>query len=624
MSKADSSTARILSNRWSCTVDLLVICSPMIATWFAFSHLNGWPQNDDPFYGRPVQFLTEEGRWQLVRQQGHLTASSVGHILTGMLICSIGEYSYRNLFLACLVQQLLAAAAVWWTCRQVGAARTVALVTACALTMSPLYFGHSFTFMTDGPATAWSALACCAVVLGLAGGSTAWLLVGSLAIGWGFWIRQTNLLLILIPLIGLFVLDFGLIRAARNCLPGRVKSDCPLVIARRNLRQTGFAVAGTLLAVVALESGWFVTSSLERMDDIAPRTVGQTRIKDVAIGFYGCSLLIGWLCLPLLPWLMKEIPRAVRQLSQRAQLLCHSAASVTVLLLLIPLMLSQGRACLTSATGTFIQNAHFGPIFLSDMDEPGRWGDLGGVTWPLLFWQLLTVVSIGTVGLLAWWGTWTTCTWLAMLCGRGGVDATQQNRELIDPNETEPDRVHRMQFAEGRVTAALSLLLVTCVSIVLVLFFVQPLMDRYWMFLFPVILIWLGSIAGQSHWNTGSRTVAVSAAILAMSLTISIVFTHDLLAWNDARWTYVNSQIASGLSAEQIDGGRDVNAWFRMAEDPDTQPRPGDSSAWWSGHARRCIATGPRPGWKEIDRISWSCWANLRTHSLIVLEKEDP
>ncbi len=83
-----------------------------------------------------------------------------------------------------------------------------------------------------------------------------------------------------------------------------------------------------------------------------------------------------------------------------------------------------------------------------------------------------------------------------------------------------------------------------------------------------------------------------------------------------------NSQLKQGMLAEQIDGGRDVNAWLRLNEDEDSMPREGDASRWWSGRAVLCIAAGERPGWHEVKKLPWQSWATGRQHHLLVLERD--
>ncbi len=275
--------------------------------------------------------------------------------------------------------------------------------------------------------------------------------------------------------------------------------------------------------------------------------------------------------------------------------ICQAIASLALFVSLLPLVLTQGRACITNSTGAFIQNGHFGPIFLSDMDEPGRWGELGGVEWPLWVWTTLSGLALMSIGAIAWWVAWTAVQW----CSR------------------------TTHAADSRLVAALGLLLMTGLSAVAILFFVEPHMDRYLLFLFPPLIITWLLIAAKCEWRLSRFAIGWAAMWMALNVGISVVFTHDMLAWNDTRWRFVNAQLAAGLPAEQLDAGRDVNAWLRLDEDADTLPRKGDASKWWSGRANIALAVGQRPGWHEVDRLPWNAWATGREHHLVVLERNE-
>src|SRR5262249_54570488 len=71
-----------------------------------------------------------------------------------------------------------------------------------------------------------------------------------------------------------------------------------------------------------------------------------------------------------------------------------------------------GRAVLTSATGPSLQNAHFGPILLSDCTEPGRWGDIGDVKWPVSIWFFATLLSFASLAIIAAASENTVSDWL--------------------------------------------------------------------------------------------------------------------------------------------------------------------------------------------------------------------
>lgn len=582
------------------------ICGPFLAAWIVLSGLGGWPQNDDPFYGRPVKFYVDEARFQLVRQYGELTASSLGHIASGAAFCSLTDFSYRNLFLVCIIQQILGGIAIYAACRWLKLESWFSVIIALALCAFPLYFGHAFTFMTDGPATAWASIACCALLIGLIDSRYGWLAVASIAIAYGYWIRQTNLLICAIPVLALPIL----LRRGET-LDFREQGMRPTAFSPKRFVGWIACLGPALVSVILLESGYVIHPSSERIDDIAPDAMSLVRLKEMVIGAYGFCLLLGWLCIPLLPWLIGEMRNAsldcqnehvssdgnARKLSHGQRTLSWALGIIVCIALFVPFAATSGRACITNATGAFIQNGHFGPIFLSDMDEPGRWSDLGGVSWPLWLWQFLTVLSIATCASLAWWSAWT----VGQLFSDWRLGKT----------------------SDKRVTVGFALLGTIIASYVLVLVFVQPLMDRYWMFLFPPTLLWLALLASVHRWKMNGIRLAWACSWLVAMLGMSLVFTHDLLAWNNARWQFVNEQLSHGTLPHQLDAGRDVNAWLRMREDSDTSSRAGDNSKWWSGHATRCIAVGPRPGWKEVDHLPWASWATGRTHHLLVLENTD-
>jgi hypothetical protein len=547
----------------------------MLVVWFAFAPLGGWPLNDDPFYAKPIAFWAAGEGLLWVRQQGALTASSAAHVFTGLLGSSNQEFSYRTLFLVCIAQQALGAAAIFILARSLALSVGFAILASMTLALFPLYFGHAFTFMTDGPATAWSSIACACLVWGILKQDWRWLCLGSCAIGWGYWTRQTNGLLILAPLFAMGFHRWGTLKSQSLSLHHYVA-----------------VVAGASIAFFLLETGWIMPSSLVRITDIAP-SPETGYAKRVVIAAYGFLLLAGWYAIPWLPLLVHEAARARTQMASGIRRLCMGAALFVLLVGGSPLAMTWGRACITISTGTFIQNGHYGPVFLSDMDVPGRWGELGGVAWPLWIWTSLSFLALLSISSVSWWVVWT------------GVHC-----------------IHRSKYATDiRLTAALGLAAMVGLSVLAILFFVEPHMDRYWLFLFPAMVIsWL-LLAAKCEWRMSRFAFAWAVLWMFLHFGVSVVFTHDMLTWNDVRWKFVNAKLASGMPAERIDAGRDVNAWLRLDEDADSMPRLGDTGPWWSGRATIALAVGQRPGWHEIDRLPWSAWATCREHHLLVLER---
>jgi hypothetical protein len=248
-----------------------------------------------------------------------------------------------------------------------------------------------------------------------------------------------------------------------------------------------------------------------------------------------------------------------------------------------------GRAVLTEATGTCLQNAHFGPINTSDCFEPGRWGDMGGVVWPTAVWQIATVLACLS----------------AAVVGAAGVEALRS-------------ALRRRADAAAQVEAGLFVTGVSGGAVMLLLMGFH--FDRYWLTASIPLAGWAAvrlsrQRISRSAWTFGMIAVSAFAALDA-------TFLHDWRAFNSCRWELVEEYRREGLATRRIDGGYEVNGWFRAAEDPDTRKRPGEERiVWWSGDAVRAIAVGPRAGW-EIDRTrTWRSWAVGRDIPMYGLRK---
>ncbi len=358
---------------------------PWLALWKLFEDLGGWPSNDDPFYAKSLAIWSAEGEWRWVRQAGELTASSAGHQALGWLVTERNAFSYRSLFLVCIAQQSLACCCLFFASRRLGVSFGVALLLGLTLLFCPLYFGHAFTFMTDGPATAWIVIGSCCMMVGAAGGRVRWMLAGSLAVGWSYWFRQTGALLLAAPLCAQLI----------------------LMLARKDIsaKRVALFFASTgpgALMIAAFECGGLFSPSVSRLKDVAP-AIDAAYWKEVLVAAYGGVLIIGWF---MLPWLWGAL-QSMMQLMRRDSVKSFATANACALCILVfgvtPWIATSGNACLTNSTGTFVQNAHFGPIFLSDMDEPGRWSQLGGVAWPLLFWKALSLLAVVSCSVVVWW-----------------------------------------------------------------------------------------------------------------------------------------------------------------------------------------------------------------------------
>ena len=597
--------------RVSTIVDGILLLLPSLVIWFVFADLNGWPQNDDPYYARPVQWLIEDGQFQMALQNGVLAASIVSHVAAGACSSLVFGFSYRSLFLACIIQQWIGSMSVYGTGRLSGIGRWGSLLAGFGFALQPLVFGNSFTFMTDTPAASWVALACLASTLAFTKQKMSMLLLCSLAVAWGFWIRQTNLLVLGAPLATLVLLKLQ-----------RWQSFPLITVSLLLLIPAG-------LSFGLLESGWIVQTTSDRMPAVIPDLEGISRLKQLTVSVYAMCLNIGLFGLPISVMLLDGALRCRARLPAGQRRICDMAAVVFMCLVTVPFVISGGGACLTNSTGFYIQNGHAGPVFLADMDEPGRWGQLGGVEWPLLVWQILTVVMIAIDGLMIWWVMWLVTTWT----GCGGL---QKERPESDQSESHlsnglsnggaVEDVAKLPLSNDSrmelISVAVGLFAMSAVSLVILLALIDPILDRYLLVILAPLLMGMVITLKLSDWRPTAISVSGSVALLLVLYAFNVVYVHDLLTWNNLRWQQVQTWLDSGLQPSEFDGGRDVNAWLRLAEDPHSHNRPGDTSNWWNGSAQRCITVGPRPGWNDTDRLTWHSWATGREHYLSVLTKQ--
>ncbi|MEZ6126529.1 MAG: hypothetical protein R3C49_25690 [Planctomycetaceae bacterium] len=557
----DSARFRILS---------CLVGAPLFLTWLCFADLGGYPSNDDPFYGRPAKIFADEFRYQVVRQSGELAASSAAHVFFGGLLSTVFGFSYRTLFLAVIIQLWLAGMAVTRIFRRAGCGEDFSLLCAAIFLLNPLSFGHGFTFMTDGPAMAWVVFAVALFQKGLREGSDSALIAGSIAAGVAFWMRQTHILIVGFPVASLLVAAIAY---------GERK---------RVIQRLMLAVTPALLSVLLFESGWIVFGDSGRVHTVFPATID---VRQLVIDVYGLTLLIGFLTLPLLP----TVASTVRIQWQAGHRFSAYASAIAIAAAMVAMISTSGRAVLTSATGTLLQNAHLGPIFLSDFENPARWGDMGGVSWPLIVWQGITVAAVVNFGLLA-----------------GSLLAA----------------IRQIHSDSNAVDSAITvgLLICACPIVVLILNVSTGVLDRYWLLLLPIVFCLIAECTGRgsafaAH-LAGPVIRTVGLLLLGLIAVMSIVFVHDFLTWNQTRWAQTQQWLNDGLQAQDFDGGRDINAWYRSAEDTDTMAREGDSSGWWSGLATRALSIGPRDGWHQISELKWSAWATGREHSILILHRD--
>ncbi|WP_161604423.1 ArnT family glycosyltransferase [Roseiconus nitratireducens] len=563
----------------------LALCCPILIGQLCFQSFDAYAHNDDFLYARCTQILIDEGRYQHVSQHGQLAASVASHCLWGALVCLPTGFSYDQLHLAVGLAATLGVVAIYLAARELGGSHRIALLSAMAMLVGPFYYGMSFTFMTDVTAASMASIAVFGYARGVVRDSMAWLIVGSIGASLAMWSRQTHLCVIAVPTI-------ALIGDAWH---------------RRRFRRAAFGLLAScalpLLSFLVFELGWLVPGDDARVGIVDVETRDLAWLKQTIVFVYAGGLLTGLAALPLLPLLVARVCRPAENVALRK---AQSWATGLVGLLWAGVFAVTGlRTYITQATGYILYNAHLGPILLADQDDPGRWSDIGGVSWPPWIWQIVTALSIISLALLA------------------GLAATSIGRLIRRPHESGAvDAVLRRDwFIAGLIGCMLA-------ASAALLAMVEMVYDRYWMLLYPMLFPWIGSqriFPAVPPVRTVRGVTAAVAAMILLMFTMSFVFVHDFLAWNDARHDQVRVWLDQGLAARDFDAGNGINGWLRSAEDVATHGRPGDDTPFWRGLAQHALAIGPRPGWEVEKTISWRSWAAAgKQCTLYVLNKRGP
>ncbi|MFP6670876.1 MAG: hypothetical protein VB857_05615, partial [Pirellulaceae bacterium] len=98
----------------------VVLAVPLVASRFWFDDLGAYPQNDDPYYGRPTKIWIEENRVERISQYGLLSASGFAHFAWGTLVGKVTGYSYQNLHLSVAIMAWFGALALYGIGRELG------------------------------------------------------------------------------------------------------------------------------------------------------------------------------------------------------------------------------------------------------------------------------------------------------------------------------------------------------------------------------------------------------------------------------------------------------------------------------------------------------------------------
>jgi hypothetical protein len=162
---------------------------------------------------------------------------------------------------------------------------------------------------------------------------------------------------------------------------------------------------------------------------------------------------------------------------------------------------------------------------------------------------------------------------------------------------------------QAQARPAIVLCVVALGAYLVPLFILSALLDRY--LLVPLVLtVALLALGGEFHEAPRKTHVAAAIAVLSLTAAFDVAAAHDLLAFNRARWTAVDSLLGEGVAAEKIDGGYEVDRWLTY--------RPpvtiAEINTWWNRRdaPEAIVSLGPMKGFEAARRYTFTRWLGTR------------
>jgi 4-amino-4-deoxy-L-arabinose transferase-like glycosyltransferase len=527
-----------------------------------------FPLNDDWAYSRTVETLVDQGHLRFTIWQ---SMTLIAQVLWGALFTLPFGFSFLALRVSTVALGAVGVIATYFLLRELRAGQGIALLGASTLALSPLYFSLSLSFMTDVPFCAWSTLAMLFFLRALRTDSRRDVFVGFAAAAGAILIRQPAVI-VPVAFALAYILRYRLGRRSFVCaiLPAGLEVlmlfSYPSVLRHTIGLPAFYASATSLYGGIADEANrdWLHVVSV-----IADRLLVQT-------------LYLGAFLLPLsiatTTWPLRAAAGRVNWKRVLGQLAIAAGLGGVVL--------AQGR--LMPLDGNVFFDFGLGPPTLRDtylLNLPHF------PTAPHSFWLALTVASvIGSAVLLS--RVLRTVLRVSAAGKSGGRTFRAQ-----------------MVFVLMISTAYLVGTAVTTSSPSFAFF------DRYVLFAMPPLMLVLVYGVRAPSLRAPGRAAAVAGVAVALGYGVFAVgATHDYLAWNRARWHAVDDLLGRGIPYRNIDGGFEVNAWYRY------DPRhPIESvNSFFLRESDYVVSFGPLNGYDEIRQYPYRRWMPFGRGKIVV------
>jgi len=501
-----------------------------------------FPLNDDWIYSWPVKTYIDTGRIDILSCTGF---TLIGHVLWGIVSCSIFGFSFTVLRMSSVVLALAGILVTYWIFRTAKASRGFSLLAALVVGFNPLYYEISFTFMTDVSFAAFGLMGLLFLNRYLESERSSCLIAATVVISISTLIREVGLLL---P--AAFAAIY-LLRHGWN-MRSALKAALPLIVA-----VLGFVLYRIILAA---EGGSPSTFDFKLRIIMGLFDSGLDGILAVLDRLHQSVVYLGLFALPFTIWISFGLWRSY---AGRERWWCFGTSAATAALLIARLLYLQR---LMPLSRNVLFDFGLGPLTLKDtgvLKLPNY------VTAPESLWLGITVLAVFSASVL----TGFFVTEALRILPRGRWKTAAQGPQFL--------------IAGGVLLSYVGLISLS------------GLFDRYLIYLVPFCLL-------AFYYCRSDRALRISGAAKGTAILVAVVLavfaigaTHDYLAWNRARWEALDYlTVQRNITPERIDGGFEFNGWY-LYDETYVPQRP--RSWWWVHDDEFIISFGLIPGY-EIER----------------------
>jgi hypothetical protein len=545
---------------------LLVITAIWIIMVILVNPIGDFPLNDDWAYGRTVKSVVETGDFQLT---GWTAANLFSQVVWGALFSFPFGFSFTALRFSTLTLGLIGVLATYGLLKETNLNQQVSLLGALLVTINPIYFGLSNTFMNDVPFFGFATVSVYFFLRGLKG-STFAIVTGTLIACIAILTRQSGLA---IPL------AFGcayLMKKGVN-LPNLIKGFFPALLG---------------LGIQISYQQWLQLTM--RSPDKYGNQV-RTLLHELASGLeHSLSNLttvtlfsLIYLGLFILPFSIIPVSEKLKEFPLRRQTLILLYSSTFLIVVMKLLVSTYG---LMPLHGNILGDLGIGPVILKNGELPKA---------PHFIWLIITVAGVvgGVLFLLYLFFT------IVQIFKRNS------GSKLVEKD-----------------WLTIFILALVCIYFLPIGFLgLGPFgfYDRYLIFLLPLLMMIVSvSPVNIHHWKVSYRTLAIALIMMFAYGGFTVAATHDYLSWNRVRWQALHHLMQEDqISPSHIDGGFEFNGWYLYDDDYDDWKYEPDKSWYWVDNDDYVVSFNPLTGYEEVKRYTFKRWLPWGQGNILVLRK---